>query len=320
MITAAFLCAAAQSAPARADTPDSGVAGPWLRVPDFPDDAEVMEFSAEDEGEVNFARSIDDGKLIFLISRTPNPGNRITPSNVEEDFTRKLAEGGTETSGIQFDEDVEEIAAVIGSPVSSASFRTGEGEEQRENACLFVFHGPYLFTVAFSILTDSSEDYSRRIEGWIMGMKIVGAAAPGIVLLPKDADLSEAPGVLVEPDAAPFNLGGWRSGAVVIFNVTPPKAGRYAVSVVYSKKEADGDPGPLSVLVWHRGRKTQTDLRLTAQLPATGPEWDVYREEKLGTLELPEGTTPLALLSQTEADGKYVMNLRELRLAPEAAE
>ena len=54
-------------------------------------------------------------------------------------------------------------------------------------------------------------------------------------LLPEDADLSMAPDVVVEPDKAPYNLGGWTEDSVVFWEVELPEDGRYSFKITYSR-------------------------------------------------------------------------------------
>ncbi|WMJ83774.1 hypothetical protein ACS3UN_11990 [Oscillospiraceae bacterium LTW-04] len=54
-------------------------------------------------------------------------------------------------------------------------------------------------------------------------------------LLPENADLSLAPGVVVEPKKAPYNLGGWTADNIVFWEVELPEDGQYSFKITYSR-------------------------------------------------------------------------------------
>ncbi len=52
-----------------------------------------------------------------------------------------------------------------------------------------------------------------------------------VKLMPEDANLVNAPDVVVEPNKAPYNLGGWQDRNEVRWTVDIPKAGMYQINV-----------------------------------------------------------------------------------------
>lgn len=142
-------------------------------------------------------------------------------------------------------------------------------------------------------------------------------SADSIELSAKDADLSFAPDVLVEPLNPPHNLGGWRTGNMVLFTFNVKKAGPYDISLNYSKNENDGDSEPLYISLWNKARKFPDSSPIQIQLPTTGRGWGNYQEMRTGSLNLPEGEVTIALMSAVNDGAKYVMNLRGLTLIPQ---
>ena len=129
-----------------------------------------------------------------------------------------------------------------------------------------------------------------------------------IVMEAEDADLSQAPNVIVE--GYPSNLGGWQTRDIVRFCIPVKKAGRYSITLHYSKKNRDGDHSKLKILV--------NGASFISSLPYTGSGWDDYTDHKLGELDLPVGDTTFSLASSRAigSKGQYVMNLRSIKIAP----
>jgi hypothetical protein len=135
------------------------------------------------------------------------------------------------------------------------------------------------------------------------------AAGPPYVLEARNADLSKASDVIVEPRQPPFNLGGWHGRNTVTFHVDVKEAGDYRITLRYSKQEHDGDPAPLRITA---GGKDA----FSAPLPNTGKDWSRYVEYEFCTLPFPAGKTTLSLESTQPRSGSYVMNLRSVTLSP----
>jgi hypothetical protein len=156
-------------------------------------------------------------------------------------------------------------------------------------------------------------DVYRRLEVLTKGAGEKSEEKSGsIVLYPKDADLSEAPDVIVEGN--PQNLGGWKSDNAVVFRVNVKDAGMYSVVLFYSKQESDGDEAKLTVSA--RGGS----VAVSNYLPATGNDWSNYEEHMVAGFDMPAGESALRFAS-SEPDGRsYVMNLRSVTLTPEEEE
>ena len=135
------------------------------------------------------------------------------------------------------------------------------------------------------------------------------AAGPPYVLEARNADLSKAPDVIVEPKNPPFNLGGWHGRNTVTFHADVKEAGDYRITLLYSKDEHVGDRADLKITV---GGKNA----FSAPLPTTGKDWSRYMEYEFCTLPFPAGKTALNLESTQPRHGNYVMNLRSVTLSP----
>jgi hypothetical protein len=128
-----------------------------------------------------------------------------------------------------------------------------------------------------------------------------------------DADLSEAPYVILEPDEPPFNLGGWHGENTVRFTVEVEEAGDYAVFLVYSKQAYDGDKANLKISF--ENEETGSPASVSAPLPVTGKDWSNYREYKFGgAVSLESGSATVRLESEEPRRGRYAMNLRAIIL------
>ena len=127
-------------------------------------------------------------------------------------------------------------------------------------------------------------------------------------LLAKDADLSRAPGVILEPDSPPQNLGGWKTDSpiVVAFDFTATKTGRYKVTLVASREPA----GDAQVMLSH-GNEKEMSTRLTV---ANTGSWAEYREFTAASpIFLVAGKRRL-MVGNFYSQGEYVMNLRSIKL------
>jgi hypothetical protein len=172
------------------------------------------------------------------------------------------------------------------------------------------------------------------MKGWFENMKIVerdssetgngdegdensgedeSNAGHVIELTADDADLSEAPDVIVEGD--PHNLGGWHGENTVIFHMNLEEAGAYRVILVYSKEESVGDPAKLRITAQNKDSDSSGSGYFN--IPATGNDWSNYVERELGTFNhLEAGETVLRMESEEPQRGRYVMNLRSIKLLP----
>ncbi|MDR1706002.1 MAG: TPM domain-containing protein [Clostridiales bacterium] len=126
------------------------------------------------------------------------------------------------------------------------------------------------------------------------------------LLLAEDADLWQAPDVILEPDESPYNLGGWLNGNIVDFPLDVYEDGYYTVELEYSKDEADG---PVSIII-----STDTGSELEAMLNPTASGWSEYVTWSAGELCISQDDTTLSIEAEDgDADG-YVMNLRSVKL------
>lgn len=151
---------------------DAGVDGLWLRIPDFPDDAEVIEFTADDDGEVTYIRALDDGAFVLGIYRTP-AGDETTPEKVKESIVESVKDSGGDADDIEFDAGAEDFAELLSYPCMTAEYEIGENEEAKRVAILGVFADDYVFLVQAAGAADTFGEYSDRSEEWFTHMKLV---------------------------------------------------------------------------------------------------------------------------------------------------
>ena len=129
------------------------------------------------------------------------------------------------------------------------------------------------------------------------------------VLKAEDADLSEAPDVIVE--GSPPNLGGWRVGNKVSFSVDLKQPGGYTVFLDYSKQEYDGDYANLKMTF--KNEESGSSMSVTAPLADTGDSWaDYVHHEFCSVWPLEAGKTTVSLESANPEGDGYVMNLRSV--------
>ena len=168
-LSASVVCAAGE---------DAGVKGLWLRIPEFPDDAEVDEFSADEDGEVTYIRSIDDGRFVLGIFRMP-AGDEMTPEKLKETIAESVTNRGGDADDIEFDAGAEDFAELLSYPCLTAEYEIGENGDAKKFAVIGVFTDDYVFLVQAAVDEDSLDDYSDRTQVWLEGMKLVGGAESG---------------------------------------------------------------------------------------------------------------------------------------------
>ena len=131
-----------------------------------------------------------------------------------------------------------------------------------------------------------------------------------IELLAEDAEIANAPGVILEPDDPPHNLGGWRqtSGAVVTFLFDVEQEGNYLVELFASREQQ----GEGVVLIRSGEKDTQ---KTTVKIPQTRGGWGDYRTFSSKTpifLAAGEGTLSVEATDPKVSD--YLINLRAITL------
>ena len=123
------------------------------------------------------------------------------------------------------------------------------------------------------------------------------------------ADLSAAPGLVLEPDTPPQNLGGWvQTGDIrVRFPFSVPMAARYKV-VMFCSRASEED----AVVLFSVG--DGEDQRVQATVPGTGSWADYVEVEADSTLSLPAGDLTLEIETGDPSRGDHLMNLRAVKL------
>lgn len=157
---------------------DADVEGLWLRIPEFPDDADVDEFYADDDGEVTYIRSIDDGKFVLGIFRMP-AGDEMTPEKLKETIAESVTNRGGDADDIEFDAAADDFAEMLSYPCMTAEYEIGENEDTQKFAVIGVFTDKYVFLVQAGVAADSFDDYTDRTQVWLEGMKLVGGSESG---------------------------------------------------------------------------------------------------------------------------------------------
>jgi hypothetical protein len=145
---------------------------------------------------------------------------------------------------------------------------------------------------------------------------LAGCGGAKIKLLAEDADLFWAEDVILEPDKAPFNLGGWRSENIVAWTVEIPKEGSYDIELEYSRP-GGYEPAPGLVRIF--ADDDEYELNFTAD--TTGKEggeddWSVYKTKVIGGANLSAGTVVLEISPNYSDDSEfdYFINLRTVTL------
>lgn len=138
-------------------------------------------------------------------------------------------------------------------------------------------------------------------------------SSKSIELLPQDADLNKAPDVIVEPEKEPYNLGGWRPGNTVSWEVEIPEEASYKVAVNYSRPGqyektsgiinvlmADGNTAEINFDVLPSGKNKDKD------------DWSVYIDNDSCGIDLPAGTTEISVSPNIDMSSSHFINLRSI--------
>lgn len=209
-----ILCAAlllfSCPAVARGAGEDGKIEGLWLRVPDFPDDAEVIEFSDDGEGEVTYIRAVDGGLFVLGIHRSP-AGEGMDEEMIKEAIAEGVKERGGDPADIEFDSGAEEFSELLSYPCVTAEYEIGENEDARHIAILAVFTDEYVFLLQADAAADSMDDYSDRSRMWLGHMKFVGGDDRGGLFNEEEDEEEDEEGIPFV--AAVYSLPGFRGVA-----------------------------------------------------------------------------------------------------------
>ena len=150
---------------------DASVEGLWLELPGFPADAEEIDFEMNDEGVASYTRFYDDAMVVLVVERletTNLDDEEIMPENIGElvAYFEDIDE-----EDINVTEDLDEFANLLSYPVAGAEYETGENEDTRKCADLFVFTDSWLFRVHLSIDADAFDDYSDEAMEWLQSLQ-----------------------------------------------------------------------------------------------------------------------------------------------------
>lgn len=154
----------------------------------------------------------------------------------------------------------------------------------------------------------------------ILGVSLSGCGEKtvSIELTAENADLSMAPDIVLEPDKAPYNLGGWRQTDIASWEVEIPEDGTYDINILYSRP--GGDWGDMAGVVALVGEEDSTPLSFMAKpTGANGDDWSKYEVNDSCGLTLTKGTYTLYLMPDEENTDPssmtdHFINLRSVTL------
>jgi hypothetical protein len=163
--------------------PDAGVKGLWLKAPNFPIKAEVVEFSGDAEMDmVDYTRVLADGSGVeFLIHRQPIEESELRSPDDVRDFIEMRVyndegydEGSSEAEArmrtIEIDDKAEGLSARFSYPCAMAMYEMGWNEDTRRYVSLFIFTDKYCFFAEASAPVDMYEDYENKFVEWFTGL------------------------------------------------------------------------------------------------------------------------------------------------------
>ncbi len=192
---------------------DGEVQGLWLRAPDFPDDAEVINFSDDGEGEVTYVRSLDGGVFVLGIHRAP-ADDETTAEVLREAISENVEENGGDPDDIDFDSGAEIFSELFSAPCMTAEYTIGEDEDAKHVAVLGVFTDEYIFLVQAEVAADFMDDYSSRSQVWLTHMKFVGGGeGRGDIFDDDDEEEDDEDDEGIPFVAAVYSLPGFRGVA-----------------------------------------------------------------------------------------------------------
>jgi hypothetical protein len=133
LFTAVLFCLSCASAFAAA--PDAGVKGLWLKAPNFPADAEVVEFDNDTDIDiVEYIRALSDGSGVqFSIRRQPIEESELrTPEDVRDLIEMRVDNENGDTDAIEVDTEAEELSEHFSYPCAVALYEMGQNDEARK--------------------------------------------------------------------------------------------------------------------------------------------------------------------------------------------
>ena len=167
--------------------PDAGVKGLWLRSPDFPKNAALIEFrnsphwnGVEELSDVSYIRSLD-GLLTFKILRHEVAESELQgPDDVEGLVEMRVWNDHVDESVMEFNWSTVRINTAptylpqfSAYPHATAEYQLGANEDTRKYVALYIFPGAYRFDVEVTVPVDWAEDYVEQIGAWLYGLEFV---------------------------------------------------------------------------------------------------------------------------------------------------
>lgn len=138
---------------------------------------------------------------------------------------------------------------------------------------------------------------------------------PTFALLAEEAILDSAPDIVLEPDAPPYNLGGWKYNNAAAWAFDIVEEGNYIIGVLYSRPSAWAEWGTLKL--FHSGSADdETEIRISFQVDATGEDWSVYSYTDIIGVYLEPGSYWLEIFPGSdrgsEFSSDYFINLQSV--------
>jgi hypothetical protein len=185
-VFALFFVLALASLPAFAASPDANVKGLWMKCPGFPANAEVLEFRDDvapwdnNLSEVSYTRFVD-GLLTFEIRRqTIEESELQSPEDVESLIEMRVNNDEIDEDmiknnmgSIMVHTDMSELAELYTYPCAAAEYMTGQNEDMKWNASLFIFTDVYCFAIEASVAADWADDYKEPLMECFKGLEFV---------------------------------------------------------------------------------------------------------------------------------------------------
>jgi len=159
---------------------DANVKGLWLRAPAFPEDAEVLLFvDNQDMDIVTYTRMVD-GMITLEIRRQPIEGSELQePGDARGLIEMRVYNSGGDEGEMDIDTDAADVSEHFTYPCATATYKTGQNEDTRFNASIFIFTDVYCFEVMISAAADWWDDYSESAGEWIESLEFVEGGNAG---------------------------------------------------------------------------------------------------------------------------------------------
>ncbi len=135
-------------------------------------------------------------------------------------------------------------------------------------------------------------------------------------LYPHDADLTFARDMFFERKNEPQALASWENGSIVMFPIHIKEAGKFEISIEYSRKGTLKKNLDIAVIITKEPTLysiIENIGTISANIENT-ESVDSYINKKIGTLSLPQGSWFLMITNKENSPHEYVMKLSKVHL------